>query len=267
MNRKGFTLIELLVVIAIIAILAASLFPVFARARAKALQASCLSNVKQLALAASMYVTDYDGRFMQPGLGYFAGWSAAANIYPDMIWYLDPYIKNSQIWICPSLTPSELAGVIGTPSWYGGAGNTDPRIGETQFQHCYMWNDWRNGYLYSGDGGVLGHTLGSITESGTCFLVGDGYSTLYGDGLYPAAMPSHPWDPSVDVGLTATVPYWPYWGWNGYMMLEARHDGLCNFGFVDGHAKALSLNVLSSQAGRIQNMDAQSAAMWATYEQ
>jgi prepilin-type N-terminal cleavage/methylation domain-containing protein len=60
--KKGFTLIELLVVIAIIAILAAILFPVFARAREKARQASCLSNLKQIALAHMMYAQDYDER-------------------------------------------------------------------------------------------------------------------------------------------------------------------------------------------------------------
>lgn len=59
MQRKAFTLIELLVVIAIIAILAAILFPVFARARAKAQQASCLSNLKQIALAEKMYASDW----------------------------------------------------------------------------------------------------------------------------------------------------------------------------------------------------------------
>ena len=61
MHRRGFTLIELLVVIAIIAILAAILFPVFAKAREKARQASCSSNLKQIALAALQYATDYDG--------------------------------------------------------------------------------------------------------------------------------------------------------------------------------------------------------------
>ncbi len=95
--RRGFTLIELLVVIAIIAILAAILFPVFARAREKARQTSCLSNMKQLGLAALMYAQDYDQRFHIYRVGSYAG-SAA-----DM-WYnhIQAYIKNEQIMKCPS---------------------------------------------------------------------------------------------------------------------------------------------------------------------
>lgn len=91
----GFTLIELLVVIAIIAILAAILFPVFARARAKAQQSSCLSNVKQLALATLMYTSDNDE--MLPVNVYSSGgksirWAEA----------ISPYVKNTQIFLCPT---------------------------------------------------------------------------------------------------------------------------------------------------------------------
>jgi prepilin-type N-terminal cleavage/methylation domain-containing protein/prepilin-type processing-associated H-X9-DG protein len=97
MTRRGFTLIELLVVIAIIAILAAILFPVFARAREKARQSSCLSNVKQLNMGVVMYVQDYDERFP---LG-FVNRSSFSDRYcwPGAIY---PYVKNLQVFDCPS---------------------------------------------------------------------------------------------------------------------------------------------------------------------
>ena len=86
---KGFTLIELLVVIAIISILASILFPVFARARENARRASCMSNLKQIALGFMMYTQDYDGRFP-----YYASGGQMAFVFP--------YVKNSQVFRCPS---------------------------------------------------------------------------------------------------------------------------------------------------------------------
>ena len=124
-NKKGFTLIELLVVIAIIAILAAILFPVFAKAREKARQTSCLSNLKQMGTATAMYVQDYDETFyphrMNSGAGSNPFYSSGQ--YPQVsgkaqdkvfwISLLNPYTKNNQIFVCPS-NPG---------SWYGA--NTD----------------------------------------------------------------------------------------------------------------------------------------------
>ena len=97
-TRRGFTLIELLVVIAIIAILAAILFPVFARAREKARQASCESNEKQIALGVLMYVQDYDERFPRS----FMTNCGAVRTSPDWREVCAPYIKNNQLWACPS---------------------------------------------------------------------------------------------------------------------------------------------------------------------
>ncbi|MDI9586046.1 MAG: prepilin-type N-terminal cleavage/methylation domain-containing protein [Acidobacteriota bacterium] len=108
MRRHGFTLIELLVVIAIIAILAAILFPVFARAREKARQTSCLSNLKQLQLGMMMYAQDYDSRNVQ---GAFVTSNPPTPTGPyarngaNRYWWFDcvtPYLKNTQIIICPS---------------------------------------------------------------------------------------------------------------------------------------------------------------------
>jgi prepilin-type N-terminal cleavage/methylation domain-containing protein/prepilin-type processing-associated H-X9-DG protein len=101
-RRSGFTLIELLVVIAIIAILAAILFPVFAQAREKARQTSCLSNCKQLALASQMYSQDYDGTY---SLSLYLEPDPAGSSLPALVSVFDlfyPYIKNSQIAECPS---------------------------------------------------------------------------------------------------------------------------------------------------------------------
>ena len=123
--RRGFTLIELLVVIAIIAILAAILFPVFARAREKARQASCQSNLKQIALGEMMYDQDFDEMChycVGEGTGYnFMGGGGCGGCFQryEANWGnlcagpgrnyapLTPYIKNTQLWHCPS-APDEF---------------------------------------------------------------------------------------------------------------------------------------------------------------
>jgi len=98
--RRGFTLIELLVVIAIIAILASILFPVFARAREKARQTSCLANVKQLVLGVNMYAQDYDEMLPAGAQSADSSWGGA----DDTSWRMMilPYVKNVQIFQCPS---------------------------------------------------------------------------------------------------------------------------------------------------------------------
>ena len=109
MRRKSaFTLIELLVVIAIIAILASILMPVFAQAREKARSISCISNLKQIALALRMYMQDYDETMMASGMlpddpALAAdGTNIVRMIGGGTHWFLNPYIKNSQVFLCPS---------------------------------------------------------------------------------------------------------------------------------------------------------------------
>jgi prepilin-type N-terminal cleavage/methylation domain-containing protein/prepilin-type processing-associated H-X9-DG protein len=123
-TRRGFTLIELLVVIAIIAILAAILFPVFAKAREKARQASCMSNLKQISLALLQYAQDYDETFCRMGstglwpdyanLGNF-GWDGTNN-YHDWAVNILPYMKNTQVFVCPSATSTFLGCSYGMPN-------------------------------------------------------------------------------------------------------------------------------------------------------
>jgi prepilin-type N-terminal cleavage/methylation domain-containing protein/prepilin-type processing-associated H-X9-DG protein len=95
-NSSAFTLIELLVVIAIIAILAAILFPVFGRARENARRSSCLSNTKQFGLSLQMYKQDYDETMILH--------SGGNGITQFWIYNLAPYVKNTQIAVCPSDT-------------------------------------------------------------------------------------------------------------------------------------------------------------------
>jgi len=109
--NAGFTLIELLVVVAILAILAAILFPAFSRAREKARQASCMSNLKQLAAAVQMYVSDYDGMYPIFSYNGYQGFSAGTGgHWIDMIF---PYVRNMQLFDCPT-HPRKLRRVGGT---------------------------------------------------------------------------------------------------------------------------------------------------------
>ncbi len=109
--KRGFTLIELLVVIAIIAILAAILFPVFAKAREKARQASCLSNVKQIMLATLQYAQDYDERLPA---GYYNNWNSVNPYTPEI--GIMPYAKNIQMFVCPSVVGYSITNNLVTPS-------------------------------------------------------------------------------------------------------------------------------------------------------
>lgn len=151
--KKGFTLIELLVVIAIIAILAAILFPVFARAREKARQNSCLSNAKQMGLGIMMYAQDYDEHYNHyrhelPGNRSFQWqptYDSQGNVaYEGMIY---PYIKNLQIFKCPS---------------------------DSSIRYCYGWN---YSYLgWPGSGGThatAASTMAEVTHPAETIMVAE----------------------------------------------------------------------------------------------
>ena len=112
-RNRAFTLIELLVVIAIIAILAAILFPVFARARENARRATCQSNEKQIGLGLLQYTQDYDEKYPSIASGHsdVDFYAEPGTIYPSVQSCVQPYIKSWQIFRCPSATDGTGAGL------------------------------------------------------------------------------------------------------------------------------------------------------------
>jgi prepilin-type N-terminal cleavage/methylation domain-containing protein len=135
-QKKGFTLIELLVVIAIIAILAAILFPVFAQAREKARQASCMSNMKQIGIAALSYAQDYDERTPRNWYGDM-GMEAttASGDTPERYKWMDaiqPYINNTQVFTCPS-----ASSLLYVPRTSLTAGQTTLKYGSYAYNRAY----------------------------------------------------------------------------------------------------------------------------------
>ncbi|MFQ6096707.1 MAG: DUF1559 domain-containing protein [Armatimonadota bacterium] len=214
---RGFTLIELLVVIAIIAILAAILFPVFARAREKAKQASCTSNVKQLMLGLLMYASDYDDKFPN----YLWGEGNAGN--PNSVtWWGStyPYVKNVQIFACPASgrTDRPWAVWMQRPPW------NDPSV-----------------YINYGYNEIIGNTGGGLNMSRlkrpaeTAVLADCSSSWIGGywaSGDRPflrrVAMAEDPWG-------CGCGPQDGNYGPNPDD--RARHSGGSNIGFADGHVK------------------------------
>ena len=121
-KKEGFTLVELLVVIAIIIILAAILFPVFARAREKAQQSRCVNNLKQMGTAISMYEDDYDAPMPWAVRGWMAGY-----LWKDL---MDPYLKQlkgvagsvereGELYRCPSAPVEEAVDQVRAGRNYG----------------------------------------------------------------------------------------------------------------------------------------------------
>jgi prepilin-type N-terminal cleavage/methylation domain-containing protein/prepilin-type processing-associated H-X9-DG protein len=166
MTRRGFTLIELLVVIAIIAILAAILFPVFAKAREKARQTSCLSNVKQIGVAALSYAQDYDEMTM-PGYQYYYGLGSGTSVLAWFPVYLQPYVKNWQLFKCPSLSYAVAANLVG-PAYELSYGTNYYRGEVTPYDYTL---------------GMHQCSLGSVADPAGTFWVQEGFAYTHVRGV------------------------------------------------------------------------------------
>jgi prepilin-type N-terminal cleavage/methylation domain-containing protein/prepilin-type processing-associated H-X9-DG protein len=208
-TRKGFTLIELLVVIAIIAILASILFPVFSRARAKARQTSCLSNVKQIVLALNMYAQDYDSAYPAATTTYTPSPPndiPANGQYSFSVVSL-PYMRNQEIFTCPDNKSACAAG-----------------------DNCGR----RRGYAMTRYTSFTGSAAEAATTDMDAYPAPSSTVLLSEKGTYGA---QHCADASVESFWQAGGPDDAAHWYKPQGQVEPRHNNGINMGFVDGHGK------------------------------
>ncbi len=210
---RGFTLIELLVVIAIIAILAAILFPVFAKAREKARQVACLSNEKQMGLGFLQYVQDNDERFpciraVSPNPGYIGGWA-------NMIY---PYVKSVGVFGCP-----------------------DDPAANPKVSYSMNYAVWNDDYTAASNG----LTVAQFSTPASTVLVYEGpyYRGTNGGGdpsvKLPGTDPATGWAGGADWN-TDNATGAPLGKWH-----DASADRSNNYLAADGHAKYLKVSSVS----------------------
>jgi len=223
----AFTLIELLVVIAIIAILAAILFPVFAQARAKARNAQCQSNLKQIGLAVAMYADDYDGAIIPQRA------PAPKNQVYAWMQLAQPYVKNKQVFICPEApelskftqddTSVESGYGMNRVHWFGddkpGGSPPDPPTMD------YLSGGGKRGVVTLAEVQVPAQSIFATDHDGQEVLWTHG-SDQHGfvRALQPDGKP-YPGNTKDDNARKEQFK------------AAARHNGGCNYVFMDGHVK------------------------------
>ncbi len=234
---KGFTLIELLVVIAIIAILAAILFPVFAKAREKAMATQCLSHLKEVAMACHMYLGDNDGFFPMASGEYSTYPSPQPNSGTGLI----PYVENNYAIFRCSLDNGPR------PAGYHAATYGIGRVGGAALLPCWAWGVC--GYLQGGavtkskniDDINAPANMAIVVEyenaeayPDRCTVEGGLPFNLAGVGEFMASNDGTAAYFKNSLGISAAF--------------NARHGTGGNYGFADGHAKMLDLAKLPCTA-------------------
>ncbi len=261
--RSGFTLIELLVVIAIIAILAAILFPVFAQAREKARQTSCLSNEKQLGLAVIQYSQDYDEVFPMGGVD--------RGFWMQGTWakYTEPYVKSLAVFHCPDDSDQQHIGtnMLGPDDWsWAGSPISYTANGYEQtlgapgypdwcgpvFGVMGVWNpnDWCAAKLADGGGTPFANV---VRPSETIMI-----SEKHNDDVLKQSGGTMGNNVEGNFSSVLRVPNWVNWfDWMASRIpsgtgsktaaypggvaggVSTKHSGMANFVFTDGHAKSM----------------------------
>ncbi len=220
---RGFTLIELLVVIAIIAILAAILFPVFASAREKARQTSCLSNGKQLGLALLQYVQDYDETYFATAYGGNDSDPAKEMFWTDLI---QPYVKSKAIFNCPSNGTDEAS--FGSPG-YDPPGGTNSA---NQYHVSYVLNE-----------PVFNQDMTTDKPTALASLSAPAEIGVMSEGRFLFSWHNCQKDPATGkytAYWNQSANGWGYGDWMGDLNTAApkpHHNGGTNFAFADGHSK------------------------------
>jgi prepilin-type N-terminal cleavage/methylation domain-containing protein/prepilin-type processing-associated H-X9-DG protein len=230
-KRVGFTLIELLVVIAIIAILAAILFPVFAQAREKARQATCLSNLKQVGIASMMYLQDFDESFVpyqwQGGaLPCPTEWGGiCATFTPGWLYLLQPYSKNNLYSQCPDAKKNTRVNATAERLW---------REGRVGYGLAYPVPAENIGALAGGNASAAMEspadhvlTLDVVPDGPNNVSIYNAWGGYFNHATTPFSL--------AEYGASGSLAA-------NHMRPQGRHNGLVSVAFCDGHVKALNFS-------------------------